>query len=370
MSRTSDAAAGDSPPRHLAARRAPAVLTLLALIAVLVAAVLPAPYVVEQPGPVFNTIGAPVGSAVPVIRIDGHRTYPTTGRLDALTVSVVGAPGGEPPWLSLARDWFDPTRAVVPVEEVYPVSVSGAQVKQQGDAEMQQSQQAATAAALSALRLPVSGTVRIGQVEPGSAASGLLRVGDVVHAVNGIPLLDPCSLQDAVATNGAGTAMRFTVVRAGREKTVSVAPRTVTAGGQLRPLIGIGTTGAYTFPFTVRLRLTDIGGPSAGQMFALGIIDKLTPGSLTGGRHVAGTGTICADGAVGAIGGIVQKMAAARAAGATVFLAPRANCAELVGHIPAGLTVYAVRTLGESLADLKAVAAGSAQRRNTVCTGG
>lgn len=344
-------------------------LTLLALVAVLAAAALPAPYVVEQPGPVFNTIGAPVGSAVPVIRIDGHRTYPTTGRLDALTVSVVGAPGGEPPWLSLARDWFDPTRAVVPVEEVYPPAVSGAQVDQQSAAEMQQSQQAATAAALAALRLPVSGTLRIAQVESASAAGGVLRVGDVIHAVNGMQLLDPCSLQDAVATNGAGTAMRFTVVRAGSTRTLSVTPRTVTVRGVRRPLVGIGTTGTYIFPFTVRLRLADVGGPSAGQMFALGIIDTLTPGSLTGGRHVAGTGTICADGTVGAIGGIVQKMAAARSAGATVFLAPRANCAELVGHIPAGLTVYAVRTLGESLADLKAAAAGSSQRRNTVCTG-
>lgn len=346
------------------------VLTVLALLAVLGVALLPAPYVVEQPGPVFDTLAAPTGRSAPVIRIDGHRTYPTTGRLDALTVSVVGDPGHELSWSTLARDWFDPTRAVVPVEGVYPPSVSGSQVHQQSTAEMQQSQQAATAAALSALALPVSGTLRIGEVQDGSAASGRLQVGDVIHAVNGMTLLDPCSLQDAVAKNGVGTAMRFTVVRAGATTTVSVAPRAATAGGVRRPLVGIGTTGSYTFPFTVRLRLADVGGPSAGQMFALGIIDELTPGSLTGGRHIAGTGTICADGTVGAIGGIVQKMAAARAAGATVFLAPRSNCAEVLGHVPAGLTVYAVRTLGESLADLKALAAGSAPGRGAACTGG
>lgn len=369
MSRSTEAASDDPAPRP--AGRAPVVLSVLALLAVLGASVLPAPYVVEQPGPVFDTLAVPTGgSAVPVIRVDGHRTYPTTGRLDALTVSVVGAPGGEPAWFSLARDWLDPTRAVVPVEEVYPPSVSGKQVDQQSAAEMQQSQQAATAAALTALALPVGGTLRIGEVQSGSAAVGRLRVGDVIHAVNGMQLLDPCSLQDAVAKNGVGTAIRFTVVRAGATKTVSVAPRAVTDGGVRRPLVGIGTTGTYTFPFTVRLRLTDVGGPSAGQMFALGIIDTLTPGSLTGGRHIAGTGTICADGAVGAIGGIVQKMAAARAAGATVFLAPRSNCAEVLGHVPDGLTVYAVRTLGESLADLKALAAGSVPGRSAACTGG
>ena len=91
------------------------------------------------------------------------------------------------------------------------------------------------------------------------------------------------------------------------------------------------------------------------MMFALGIIDKLTPGSLTGGRHVAGTGTICGDGEVGAIGGIVQKMAAARAAGATLFLAPQDNCADLVGHIPAGLDVVPVATLSDSLEALEHV---------------
>lgn len=346
-------------------------LTLLALLAVLAVAVLPAPYVVEQPGPVFDTLAAATGgSSVPVIRIDGHRTYPTSGRLDALTVSVVGAPGSAPSWFALARDWLDPTRAVVPVEQVYPPEVSGQQVHQQGSAEMQQSQQAATAAALTELGLPVSGTVRIGQVQHGSAAEGHLRVGDVLHAVDGMQLLDPCSLQDAVIANGTGRAMRFTVVRSGATRTEAVTPRTVTDGGVRRPLVGIGTTGTYTFPFTVRLRLADVGGPSAGQMFALGIIDELTPGSLTGGRHVAGTGTICADGTVGAIGGIVQKMAAARAAGATVFLAPRADCDEVVGHVPAGLTVYAVRTLRDSLADLKAASAGSGPGRSASCTGG
>jgi PDZ domain-containing protein len=117
----------------------------------------------------------------------------------------------------------------------------------------------------------------------------------------------------------------------------------------------VTTSATIDSPFTVDLRIDDVGGPSAGMMFALGIIDRLTPGSLTGGRHVAGTGTICGDGQVGAIGGIVQKMSAARAAGATLFLAPASNCSDVVGHIPSGLDVVAVDTLSDSLAALEHV---------------
>jgi PDZ domain-containing protein len=104
------------------------------------------------------------------------------------------------------------------------------------------------------------------------------------------------------------------------------------------------------------------------MMFALGIIDELTPGSLTGGAHVAGTGTICADGVVGPIGGIVQKMAGARRAGATVFLAPASNCDEVVGHIPAGLHVFSVKRLSDALTALQRVAAHRATAGLPTCS--
>ena len=121
--------------------------------------------------------------------------------------------------------------------------------------------------------------------------------------------------------------------------------------------IGILTGARYTFPYTVDFQLANVGGPSAGMMLALGIYDKLTPGALTGGAHIAGTGTITADGQVGAIGGIRQKMYGARNAGADWFLAPASNCDEVVGHVPDGLRVFAVSTLDEALTDVKAIAA-------------
>ena len=123
-------------------------------------------------------------------------------------------------------------------------------------------------------------------------------------------------------------------------------------------LLGIGAGATYQFPFTVDIQLDNVGGPSAGMMFALGIIDQLTPGELNGGKSVAGTGTISADGTVGAIGGIRQKLFGAVGSGATYFLAPASNCDEVVGHVPAGLRVFAVKTLSDSLTALGDISSG------------
>jgi PDZ domain-containing protein len=216
----------------------------------------------------------------------------------------------------------------------------------------------------------------VGTVQPGSAAAaGALRKGDVVTSYGGKAIRDSCALQDAVLANGT-SATSVVVSRGGTSRTVRVVPRRVADGsGGTRPLLGVSTSTRITPPFPVQLRIDDVGGPSAGMMFALGIVDKLTPGAITGGRHVAGTGTICGDGQVGAIGGIVQKMAAARAAGATLFLAPKDNCHEVVGHIPSGLDVVPVTTLSGAIETLEHVrdqgsAAGLPTCAATVGSGG
>jgi PDZ domain-containing protein len=108
----------------------------------------------------------------------------------------------------------------------------------------------------------------------------------------------------------------------------------------------------------VKITVGDIGGPSAGMMFALGIIDKLTSLDLADGRFIAGTGEITAAGQVQAIGGIQQKMVGARDAGATIFLAPASNCSDVDGSIPAGLRVVKVSTLSQAVSDLEALKAG------------
>ena len=124
------------------------------------------------------------------------------------------------------------------------------------------------------------------------------------------------------------------------------------------PVIGVYAASTYDFPIDVQIQLPGVGGPSAGMMFALGIYDKLTPGELTGDEHIAGTGTIDGGGEVGAIGGIVQKMYGASAAGADWFLAPESNCSEVVGHIPSGLQVFSVGTLDDAITAVEAIADG------------
>jgi PDZ domain-containing protein len=345
------------------------VLPVLALVLVLVVAFLPSPYAIERPGPVFDALGTTEvgGQRTPVISIPGQRTYPTSGSLDVLTVSVLGTPTKGPAWPDLAAAWLDPAQSVVPLEAVFPPGESAGQADEQSAAEMAESQRGAIAAALTQLGHRVTGTVRISEVEPGTAAAGSLRKGDVIRSFAGRPVTDSCTLQHLVLAHGTAPAA-IHVERGGSATTVRVAPRLTGTGAGGRPLLGVVTSATYSFPFSVHLRLGDVGGPSAGMMFALGIVDELTPGPATGGRHVAGTGTICGDGTVGPIGGIVQKLAAARRAGATVFLAPAGNCDEVRGHIPGGLDVYSVKTLSGASAVLKTLATRGSTARLPRCS--
>ena len=134
---------------------------------------------------------------------------------------------------------------------------------------------------------------------------------------------------------------------------MSVTPRTIDGDKRIGVTPGVG----YDFPFDVTIQLDSVGGPSAGLMFALGIIDTLTPGFLQGGADVAGTGTINQAGEVGPIGGIRQKLIGADDNGADWFLAPADNCDEVTGHVPDGMTVFSIRTLDDALAALDAIRA-------------
>jgi PDZ domain-containing protein len=157
-----------------------------------------------------------------------------------------------------------------------------------------------------------------------------------------------------ITAHPAGTVVTLTVLRAGKTLTLKVASKSSDG----TPVIGVEVQQEYTFPFTVKITVGNIGGPSAGMMFALGIIDKLTPDNLTGGKFIAGTGEITASGQVEPIGGIQQKMVGARSAGATIFLTPAGNCSDTAGAVPAGLRLVKVSTLSQAIADLEAIKAG------------
>jgi PDZ domain-containing protein len=176
----------------------------------------------------------------------------------------------------------------------------------------------------------------------------------VVLSVDGAKVTGQTQLTSLITAHPAGSQLRLSVLRGG--KTIPLTVRTKEVGG--RPVMGVTITENFKFPFDVKFTVGNIGGPSAGMMFALGLIDKLTHDNLTGGKFIAGTGEITSSGQVQQIGGIQQKMAGARDAGATVFLAPAANCADVRGSVPAGLKVVKVGTLSQAMSDLEALQKG------------
>jgi Lon-like protease len=322
------------------------------LIALAVAVIAPVPYVALTPGPTLNTLGSLSGK--PLIQVKGHRTYPTKGHLNMVTVSLFGGPGTDFNIFAALHSWLSPHEAVVPESEVFTPGQSQQQVSKEDTEEMASSQQTATAAALCELNISFRTIDTVQTTIKGMPAAGVLRPGDVIEAVDGTPVTCHSDAGTLIKRHKPGTALQLTILRHG--KTVPV--RLVTADAAGEPEIGVYILESYAFPFSVTISVGDIGGPSAGMMFALGLIDKITSDNLTGGRFIAGTGEIEANGTVEAIGGIQQKMAGARAAGATIFLTPASNCSNTVGAVPAGLRLVKVSSLAGAVAALKALKAG------------
>jgi PDZ domain-containing protein len=320
------------------------------LVGLVVAAVVPVPYVALTPGPTLNTLGSPGGK--PIIQISGHRVYSTTGNLNLVTVSYTGGPGTDFNIFSALRAWLTPNDAVVPASEIYSPGQTQQQVVQQDTQQMRGSQEDAAAAALCYLNISYKTVDSVAATAKGTPAAGVLQRGDVITAVDGQQISCHHDVVTMIRGRKPGANVTLTVVRGSATKTITLATKNVAGeavvGIQLAPP-------KYVFPFPVKINLPGIGGPSAGLMFALGIIDKLSPSSLTGGRFIAGTGEISPTGAVEPIGGIQQKMAGARSAGATIFLTPAANCANTAGAVPSGLRLVKVSTLATAISELRAV---------------
>ena len=329
-------------------------LTLLiatagAAAALAVSVLIPVPYVILSPGPTLNTLGND-SSGKPLITIAGHRSYPTSGHLNMVTVSYQGGPGDNLNIFAALAAWLNSQEAVVPESELFTPGQTQRQTQQQDTQQMTGSQQTATAAALTELNIAYQ--VVVAQTEQGYPAYRVLRTGDVIAAVDGTQVTSQGSLSNLINAYPAGTTLTLTILRNGKTDQIRVATKEV-SGARL-----IGVEVGFKFPFDVRISVGDIGGPSAGLMFALGIIDKLAPLNLTGGRFIAGTGEITAGGQVQPIGGIQQKMVAARDAGATIFLTPAANCPDTKGAVPAGLRLVKVSTLAQAVTYLEAIDAG------------
>jgi Lon-like protease len=300
---------------------------------------LPVPYVVESPGPTFNTLGQNQGS--PVINVTGRETYRAAGNLDLTTVYVDGGPNGPVSILGAFSAWLDRSKAVYPEELIYPTGTTKQEASEQGAVAMATSQENAVAAALKELEIPYGQQLQAAGLAEGSASAGKIEPEDILKTINGKDITSLAVIQEELAA-GKGTPATVVVERDGQPLTNVITPKD---NGSGRFILGVMLKYQFNFPFKVEIALDKVVGPSAGLMFSLGIIDSVTPGDLTGGKHFAGTGTISPDGTVGPIGGIGQKMQGARAGGATLFLAPAANCGEVVGHVPDGLQVVKVENL-------------------------
>lgn len=334
---------------------------LLAVVGAAALTAVPVPYVYEAPGPVYDTLGSAEGSdgdQHELITVDGVTTYDTEGTLSMLTVSLVGSPEGRPTWFDIFAAWLRPDSAVVPMNVFFPEGTTYEDTQESANFEMESSKREAIAAALSSQGIEYTSYLRVEGTKSDFPSDGVLEVGDVFVSIDGEDVGSSSRISEVIAGVGEGNIAHCVLLRDGTEIEADI-PVVFNNDTDQVPVIGVIVSSHYEFPFDVSIRLDDVGGPSAGMMFALGIVDKITPGYLNGGHNVAGTGTITAEGVVGGIGGIVQKMYGARYAGVEYFLVPASNCDEVTGNVPDGLQVFAVEDLGDALSVLNAIEADS-----------
>lgn len=327
---------------------------LLAVTLALVGMHLPAPYVQDAPGPVSDTLGTAQGK--PLITI-AHPTATPKGRIYLVTVSESGGPRQDISAFQVLLGWWRRSDAVIPRRLLFSDTQTPQQVATQDNNDMIESQEQAKVAALRYLDYPLTPGVDIASVVL-PALKGKLMNDDIIIGVDNTTVTNGADLLKVDASHKPGDNVVLHVVRGTTQLDVPVTLQPP-AKGATTPTIGISVVDSFTKPFAIDINLADVGGPSAGTAFALGIIDKLTDGNLTGGRTIAVTGTIDADGNVGAIGGVIQKMAGARSAGATVFLVPKPNCAEALTAVPHGLRLVPITTLTSAVDVLKQINAGS-----------
>ncbi|PSL06631.1 PDZ domain-containing protein [Haloactinopolyspora alba] len=321
---------------------------IVALVAV--ASLLNVPYVVYSPGPVEDTLGTWDGDQV--VQIDGAETYETEGELDLTTVGVTSA-DAELDLLTALRAWADPDRAVVPRELVYPEGTTAEESRQRNAAMLAGSEQNAEVAALRKLGYEVPTKVLVDSVLEDAPADGVLQPGDVIVRVDGTRVTGRQDVVDAITAHEPGETVEMVIGRDGQKLTETV--ETTAAEDDGRALVGFTPVPGYDLPVDISIGIDErIGGPSAGMIFAVAIYDTMTPGALLDGRHIAGTGEISAEGDVGPIGGIQQKIAAASDDGAQLFLAPEGNCDEAVDANNGDMRVVPVGTLDEAVSTIEA----------------
>ncbi|GAA4783506.1 Lon protease [Corynebacterium canis] len=311
------------------------------------------PYAAEGPGPSFNTLGDVDG--VEVVDIEGADVDDTHGNLNMTTVSVRHG-------MSLSQAivrWLTTDDTLVPIEQIFPPELTEEEVRNQNSMAFSASGSTATLAAMQYLQRPVE--VTVAEVQQDSAAARVIASGDVITSIDGIPTDKPALVRAFVQKHKPGDTVRVGLRKdsdAAKEGEKGAATTVEVKLGKHPDdpnvaLLGVTMTTQPADGVRVKYNLEEVGGPSAGLMFTLAVIDKLSPGDLNGGKFVAGTGTISEDGKVGPIGGIEHKVRSAQGLGAEVFLAPEANCKEAVSRDTGDMVVLKITDLDQAIQQLK-----------------
>lgn len=333
------------------------VLVLLGVVVALIAAsaLITAPYYELVPGD-----AVPVAGLITVPRGQDHTL---TGKVLLTDVGV-----NTMRYIQFIPAWLD-SNATIVSSGALTANLPVSEFDAQGVVDMSESQLTAESVALRQLGYSVpehdAGTT-VYVIDPRSPAWNVLHVGDVVTAIDGVATPNPDVLVSVLHTHKPGETVTLrvgSITNPTPGHDVSLRLGSIRQNGVLEPLIGIGarqadipsmgTQPVYDFPFAVHVASDDIGGPSAGLAFTLGIIDKLAGGDLTGGRIVAATGTIRPDGSVGDVGGVAQKTVAVERAHATLFLVPPGEYPDAKAKATPGLTVRAVSSISQALAILE-----------------
>ena len=311
----------------------------------------PIPFVFFKPGVPDNVAGK-------IISIKDAKTYPINGKL-FITSILVTNPDSPVFGAETLVNWAIGPHVVLPKESVYPPIQPAKKIERDSRNEMESSKVTSTAAALRYLGYDFDEVYYVSDIRDYSDAIKKLKIGDVITEIDGKEINQIEEIRTSYAKKSIGDSLLITVERKDKNGKVSPVTTQVILVENLdieekeRPAIGILVGTSARFPIDVDFNLPGVGGPSAGLIFAVGIVEKLTEEDLVRGRKIAGTGTITASGKVGGIGGIEEKMVGASRIGATIFIAPRENCPD-IEHVPKGLKVIPVSTLSEAIEALRA----------------
>ena len=323
---------------------------LIFILLIIAAFLIPSPYVILSPGNPQNVLGS-------AITISGTKVYPTTGELSVTSVLVTD-PDSYITGFDVLYAWIDKNRVVLPRVQVYPEGESAAESMKIGADEMSGSQINATAAALDYLGYENKAKLMIVEVNKKSNAIDNLKAGDQIISVDDKNFTTSAQIMDYLDQKKPGQLISIMVIRNGSEEVSRKIKLSARDDGSA--YIGINIQSQFDFPFDVKIKLAETGGPSGGLIFALGIIDKLTSQDLVRYRNIAGTGTITTDGRVGPIGGIAEKIIGAKNAGVELFLTPVENCSEIDDKEKVAsntdkkvMKIVPVATLNEAISVLK-----------------